>query len=112
MNKIFTLRNVITLFSMIIFASCQSNKDEEYVNGQWQVQAISSQTAYNTNMADQNVSLNVNESSSDGSTVNVSDDNGAQDQAEVRFKSGDKMIVEYKDPQTGEKVLMQMKKSE
>ncbi|MDB5228371.1 MAG: hypothetical protein JWN78_2564 [Bacteroidota bacterium] len=112
MNKLRTLRNIIAFFSMIIFTSCHSNKENDYVNGQWQVKAVSSPTAFNTNMDDQNYSINVNQISQDGSTVNVSDENGGQDEAAVRFKSGNNMIVEYKDPQTGEKVLMQMKRSD
>ena len=111
MNKIHTLRNITALICMIIFSSCHPNKERDDVFGQWQVQAVSSQTAYNTNMDDQNFSLNVNQLSKDGSIVNVADENGGQDEAAVRFKSGNNMIVEYKDPQTGEKVLMQMKRS-
>jgi hypothetical protein len=109
MAKVGTLRNIIALFSFIFLLSCK-NEHDDFVNGQWQVQSVSSDNSYIPDMGNQNYSLNVSETGN-GSSVNVSDRSGEMDEAAIRYKSGDHMIVEYTNPQTGEKVLVQMKKN-
>jgi hypothetical protein len=59
-------------------------------------------------LSDQNYSLNVNQGSP--GSINVSDASGNMDEADVKYRSGNQMIVEYHDPQTGERVLVQMEK--
>src|SRR4051794_14868581 len=110
MSKVMTLRNIIACCCAAILIGCK-NENEDFVYGQWQVQSLSSTNSYVSNMADQNYSLNINESSADGSVISVSDGNGLTQDASIKYKSGDNMIVEYSDPQTGQKMLVQMKKN-
>lgn len=109
MAKVGTLRNIITLISFLFLISCQQRNDDP-VYGQWKVQSVSSDAAYISDVSNQNFSLNVKQLSPDGSSVQVSDASGEADEAAVRYKNGNNMIVEYHDPQTGERVLVEMKK--
>ena len=109
MKKVFTLRNIIACFCIVTFMSCKNEKDDA-IYGQWQVQSLASSNSYVPNVEDQNYSLRIDQTSQDGSSVRVSDENGIQQDASVKYKSGDNMIVEYRDAQTGEKMLVQVKK--